>query len=186
MPRRNVRLGALLTMAACLALAACAAGSPVPTPPAASSPAAGERAPSTGSGEQSAAASMLTDELGADPRFASVGVSGGGDGLVLYWHGEPPAGVLAAVANAHPDVPVEVKDVQMLPGDLRAAAQAILKRESAAGVGAVYVRPDGTGIVVLVHSDRVTESLDAMAARISSDVGVPVEIEEGAPVAASS
>jgi len=182
--RRTHGYLSLLLVSATLSVSGCGAWSsgaePVPSAP----HELNEGSLSALSGEQSAAASELTNELGEDPRFGSVALNAATGGLVLYWHGDPPDQVLASVRDSHPEVPVEVRGVELLPGDLRAAARAILETESDAGVGATYVRPDGTGITVQVHLDQVTEDLNEMAARLSSQVGFPVDVEGGAPVPA--
>src|SRR5665647_253439 len=110
--RRTHGYLSLLLVSATLGVAGCGAWSsgaePVPSAPHEFN----EGSPSALSGEQSAAASELTNELGEDPRFGSVALNAATGGLVLYWHGDPPDQVLASVRDSHPEVPVEVRGVE--------------------------------------------------------------------------
>ena len=143
----------------------------------------GETLPSA-TGEVSLAATEITEALGQQAEFGSIGVNQAGEGLVLYRHSKPPS-TLTDIQASHPDLPIEVRPTKYLPGDLRAAARRLLAAEADAGVGAVAPKPDGTGLTVMVDKDEVRENLNELAVRLSSDAGFPVSVEAGAPVAAN-
>ncbi|MEU7909253.1 hypothetical protein [Actinoplanes sp. NPDC049118] len=91
--------------------------------------------------------------------------------LKVFWHGEPPAAVAAAVGAARRGVPVQV-----LPAAYsRAALQRAVRRLVAdPAVTVASPNPDGSGVTVRVTG---TAALSAAAA------GVPVTVEHGpAPV----
>lgn len=124
---------------------------------------------------------MLTELLGDDQRFGDV-AQGIGTSLVLAWHGDPPRRALDTVAQQFPDVPVQVTQLDVNPGELREAAQALLGSKAHLGVGGVYVSHDLSEIVVMVD-DQVPDEA-ALAAALTSEVGFPVDVRRGAPVPA--
>ena len=125
----------------------------------------------------------ITAAVGSDPEFGNLEIDDVSGGLLLRWYGEPPEALLSSIRADHPTVPVELRQVDLLPGDLRDAARQLLESEHDAGVGAAGVRNDCTGITVMVDEDRATEDLDDLAARLTAKAGYPVDIELGAPVA---
>jgi len=127
----------------------------------------------------------ITAAVGTDPRFGNLEISDASDGLLLRWYGKPPEDLLSGIRADHPTVPVELRQVDLLPGDLRNAARQLLESEYDAGVGGALVRNDCTGITVMVDEDRATEDLDDLAARLTAKAGYRVDIELGAPVAVS-
>lgn len=148
-------------------------------------PSLSETATSPGAWDDVAfAGSALAQALDGRSEHASVGLDDTGAGLVLYWHGEPPASELAALASTYPDVSVEVRTTDYLPGDLRVLASELLSTEQSAGVGMVAVRNDGSGLDVGVHPDRTSETLDEIATRLTASTGVPVAVTPDAPVPA--
>lgn len=128
-------------------------------------------------------ATEISAAVGREAQFGNVEINDASDGLVLRWFGDPPEELLGGLRSEHPTVPVEVRPVDLLPGDLRDAADRILEREYDAGVGGVLVRNDCTGITALVDEDRATEDPDDLAARLTAEAGYPVDIELGAPIA---
>jgi hypothetical protein len=87
--------------------------------------------------------------------------------------------VIAACATPSTSLP---DDVSVDPKER--LAREILRAESDAGVGAVDFGSRGE-LVVYVHTERVEENLDALAERLSDTYGVPVDVREGAPIAAA-
>ena len=130
------------------------------------------------------AASDLSQKLHGRPEFSSVATDPAGTGLVLYWYGPEPASELSALAATYPEVVVEVYGTDYLPRDLQDLASDLLIAEEASGVGAVSVRPDGSGLDVFAHGSLSNQSLAAMEVRLSESTGVPVTVESGAPVPA--
>lgn len=157
------------------------AGEPPSTPPAGLTT---PEAPSSSTPEATLAASELSQQLHGRPAFSSVAIDAPGTGLILYWHGPTPSTELATLASAYPDVTVDVRATDYLPGELHDLATELLRSEESSGVGAVSVRPDGSGLDVYVHEDRTAEPSDAMAVRLSASTGVPVTVAPGAPVPA--
>ena len=139
-----------------------------------------ERDSVTLSGEQPAVATALTAALGDDPRFGSIGVDAEGNGLILYWFGEPPVEELESIRAQYPTLPIDVRATDVRPGDLRLAARRLLQEEGA--VNAVELRPDGSGIVVRVDDERMMETWAQMADRLSEQVGYPVDVQGGGAI----
>lgn len=186
--RRTTTLLSIVVASSALIASGCSAPN-LPTAATSVSPTspstAGGSTPPPLSGEVPAAANDIVEAVGEAPQFANIEVNEASDGLVLHWHGEPPQDLLTEVRANHPTVLVELRSVEFWPGDMRDAARQLVESEAEAGVGAAYVRLDGTGITVQVHKDQVRESLEDLASRLSAKVGYPVDIEPGAPVAAS-
>lgn len=181
------RLGAAVLISALLP-AGCLARTPespagaAPTPPSLvlTSP---EPTPSSTT-DATLAASDLSWHLHGRPEFSSVATDPAGTGLVLYWYGPEPASELSALAATYPEVVVEVHGTDYLPRDLQDLASDLLITEEASGVGAVSVRPDGSGLDAFVHGGLSNQSLAAVEVRLSESTGVPVTVESGAPVPA--
>ena len=181
------RLGAAVLISALLP-AGCLArtpGSPVgaaPTPPSLglTSPESTSRSTT----DATLAASDLSRKLHGRPELSSVATDRAGTGLVLYWYGPEPASELSALAATYPEVVVEVHGTDYLPRDLHNLASDLLNSEEASGVGAVSVRPDGSGLDAFVHGSPSHQSLAAMEIRLSESTGVPVTVESGAPAPA--
>jgi hypothetical protein len=131
----------------------------------------------------SAAANAITAALDGRAEFGSVSVDDTGNGLALYWYGSAPAQELAALAADHPAVPVQVRPTDYRPGGLREAARRLVQAE--AGVGAAIPHPDGSGITVEVDLSQIDESVDALAARLTTETGFPVDVGTSPPVPAN-
>lgn len=119
------------------------------------------------------AMSLLGGLLAGDERFGTVRLDRAGT-VVLVWHGDPPQETLATVAGAHPDVPVRVEPLAVLPGELEGLAESLLGDDRWPGISAVYVRDDLSSIVVQVGS--VPNPL-TLAERLTTEVGFPVVVE---------
>lgn len=119
------------------------------------------------------AASLLGALLADDERFGTVRLDGSGT-VLLAWHGDPPQEALAAVAEAHPDVLVRVEPLDVLPGELPRLAESLLGDDRWPQVRAVHVRDDLSSIVVQVGAEPNPLTL---AARLTAEVGFPVEVE---------
>lgn len=157
----------------------------VPTLPADDGLVPGESLAAPISDEVMIVATAISSAVGREAQFGNVEINDASDGLILRWFGDPPEELLGGLRSEHPTVPVEVRAVDLLPGDLREAARLLLKDEHDAGVGGVFVRNDCSGITVMVDEDRATEGLDDLAARLTAEAGYPVDIELGVPVAVS-
>ncbi|MBD7951347.1 amino acid kinase family protein [Oerskovia rustica] len=122
------------------------------------------------------AASLLGGLLTDDERFGAVRLDGSGT-VLLAWHGDPPQEALAAVAEAYPDVLVRVEPLDVLPGELQGLAESLLGDDRWPQVRAVHVRDDLSSIVVQVG---VEPNPLTLAARLTAEVGFPVEVEVAA------
>jgi hypothetical protein len=119
------------------------------------------------------AASLLGGLLAEDERFGTVRLDGSGT-VLLAWHGDPPQEALAAVAEAYPDVLVRVEPLDVPPGELQGLAESLLGDDRWPQVRAVHVRDDLSSIVVQVG---VEPNPLTLAARLTAEVGFPVEVE---------
>ncbi|MFJ5987032.1 hypothetical protein [Lentzea sp. NPDC092896] len=90
-----------------------------------------------------------------------------GGTLVVWWKGDVPAAVEAAVEKAREIAPVEIRSAKHSRAELDAAADEVAGVRAAAGIHTVAIRADGSGITVT----KVPGSGPAVLA----DLGVPVE-----------
>jgi hypothetical protein len=126
-----------------------------------------------GSGNEGAQ-HLLAGLLADDERFGTVRVEPGGE-LTLVWHGDPPQEALAALAQAHPDVPVRVQPIPVLPGELAALAESLVGGDRRPRIGAAHVQDDLAAIVAQVEGP-VPNPL-TLAERLTAEVGFPVVVE---------
>ena len=96
------------------------------------------------------------------------------DHVDLWWKGEVPARVTAAVNRAERQAPVDIESARYSNAELRAAAKVIEARRAPA-VHAVKVHADGSGLVLGTTSAAAARGLDAA-------VDVPVEVVVEAPL----
>ncbi len=96
------------------------------------------------------------------------------DHVDLWWKGDVPARVTAAVGRAERQAPVDIESATYSNAELRAAAKVIEARRAPA-VHAVKVHADGSGLVLGTTSAAAARGLDAA-------VDVPVEVVVEAPL----
>lgn len=131
------------------------------------------------------AATAITNTYADDDRFASVEVSRDRTSVVVHWHGDAPA-ALEAIA---PEAGFAVQQTEYVPGELRRAAEQLLGSETTSGeVVTTAVRPDGSGIDVMLDASTMVSARGsaASAGAIEADLGVvtgfPVAIVDSATI----
>jgi hypothetical protein len=134
--------------------------------------------------EMAKLASDLTESFQAHPQFASAEVTPERDRVVVHWFGEPDDALTSAL-KGEPQIASIIDQTQYMPGDLRAAAEDLIRSDlSVASAGAEY---DGSGITVsLVVPDQRSKSSPHTPDRLAALTGFPTFVEEARPVEASS
>lgn len=89
------------------------------------------------------------------------------DRLVVWWKGDVPAVVSAAVEKAREVAPVEIRAAKHSRAELDAAADELVGVMDEAGIHSVSVRADGSGVTVT--------KLPGSGPAVLADLGVPVE-----------
>lgn len=129
-------------------------------------------------------ASDLTETFEAHPQFASAEVTEERDRVIVHWFGDPDDALLSALIE-EPGVATAIEPTTYMPGELRAAAEDLLRSDPAIkSAGAVY---DGSGLTVSAESlephSRVAVPL---ADRLTALTGFPTIVEDAPPVEAST
>lgn len=120
-------------------------------------------------------------DRGADRGFAGIVL--GDKQVTLWWKGEVPAPVEAAVARVSRDVPVRVAAAAHSHAEIAAAAREVrawLDANPGTGIHGVKSRGDGSGLVLVAHPGPATRS--AAVAALRDAAGVPLTVLEEEPM----
>jgi hypothetical protein len=102
------------------------------------------------------AATVLQKAVEHGPADGYAGVGLTGDHVTLWWKGDPPAQIRAAVRDARLVAPVDVASAEHSRTELNAAARTVMAGLDADGLAAsarVRLRADGSGLLVQVAAD---------------------------------
>ncbi|MCC9204558.1 hypothetical protein [Arthrobacter sp. zg-Y769] len=128
-------------------------------------------------------AGILLEALHGSSALVSVSSDVDHGRVVVYWYGNDRSaleGILSSVGS-----PVEVRSSPYDPEALDNAAEFLLATDLGIDVSATSVEPDGSGILVSLVSAPIGEGLEEVAARLSTLVGFPVDIDLNGPVPAA-
>lgn len=120
--------------------------------------------------------------LDDDPQFSAVEISEDRAQITVWWHGDP-SGELSALLDSSPQSveQVRLEQTALLPGDLRSAAQDVLRQGAALGVERVTVAFDGShlevGLAGGAASRRSTPPPDK-ATQLAKITDVPLTITQ--------
>ncbi|WBB94914.1 cellulose binding domain-containing protein [Solwaraspora sp. WMMA2080] len=106
------------------------------------------------------AANVIRTAVDRAPGRGYAGIGLVDDQVTLWWKGEPPADIAAAVAAARRTAPVEVADATYSRAELRTAAARIapvVEADPTDASHSVRLRTDGTGIEIGVDYSSSTE-----------------------------
>lgn len=124
----------------------------------------------------------LQGELDGDARFSAVEVSENRKQVTVWWHGEVSAGLSALLRDSAAVVEVSVAQTAFLPGDLRDAAQHVLREGAALGVERVTVAVDGSHLEVAAagigSSRRDVQSSEELMSRLAQLTQIPLTVSQ--------
>ncbi|QAV70708.1 hypothetical protein ESZ53_09840 [Salinibacterium sp. UTAS2018] len=125
----------------------------------------------------------LQGELDGDARFSAVEVSENRKQVTVWWHGEVSEGLSALLRDSVAVVEVSVAQTAFLPGDLRDAAQHVLREGAALGVERVTVAVDGSHLEVATAgigtSRGDVQPSEELISRLAQLTEIPLTVSQG-------
>lgn len=118
----------------------------------------------------------IESQYGNDPRYSAVEFTRDRSRTIIWWHGDVPDELQRIIASS--TVPVELRQTDYLPGDLRDAVQKILDSDEAAVAGVIGGGPaaDGSGIELTLAPANDAWSVRSMESGLRRVTRYPISI----------